>query len=52
MTDLMPAARAIIRACLVREFCDPKKKWTKDPVAMRRELEHYCNTFGFSTPKR
>jgi hypothetical protein len=52
MTDLLPAARAIIRACLVREFCDPKRKWNADPVALRRELERYCNGFGFSVPKR
>ena len=52
MTDLLPAARAIVRACLVREFCNPKRKWNADPVALRRELDLHCHAFGFSAPRR
>jgi len=51
MTDLLPTARAIVRACLAREFCNPRRKLASDPFELRRELERYCKSFGVSTLK-
>lgn len=53
MTDPVEPARMVVHACLAKEFYQaqsPRKRI--DAVALLREFEAHCRSFGISTTQR
>lgn len=54
MLDLVQAARAIVHACLAREFWCARGRCsgTVGSAELIRQLDDYCRSFGHPLPKR